>query len=116
MVTNADDAGAPLPVTTPPARRRLVRRRPLDYNRPLQVLSVLLIYVIVVHYTIKFVAFFLPEKSLSREELLDAQGSMGVLGLPLEAPLKTRTGGSRAFPTNTSPFLPTHVPSSRYTT
>jgi 23S rRNA-/tRNA-specific pseudouridylate synthase len=71
----ADEEDAP-PVTS--TRRVVVRRRAvprLDRNRPLEVLAVLLLYVIVVHYSLKFVSFLLPDSLPSREESLSLRGS-----------------------------------------
>ena len=52
----------------------IVRRRPpkMDRNQHLLVLSVLCVYVIVVHYALKFASFLIPENSPSKEELLSS--------------------------------------------
>ena len=49
-------------------RRR--RSRPFDQNRTLQILTILLIYIIIVHYALKYATFLIPHDSRSREERL----------------------------------------------
>ena len=78
--TDADADAPPRPVARPPARRRLVRRRPPDHGRPLHVLSLLALYVFVIHYSLRLLAFYLPDEAPSREEMLAARGSTGVSG------------------------------------
>lgn len=101
MAAPAADGDAPPPETSPPPRTRpptLVRRprRSPDRNRPYEVLSVLLLYVLLVHYAVKFVAFLLPpgEDAPSREEMLGIRGAKGVLALNRATMLPMRAGRS----------------------
>ena len=63
-----------MPINAPPPCG-IVRRRPrpkMDRNQHLLVLSVLCVYVIAVHYALKFTSFLIPENSPSKEELLSS--------------------------------------------
>ncbi|KAL7428254.1 hypothetical protein ACHAXH_001349 [Discostella pseudostelligera] len=73
--TNASSP-PPLPLSTPSHAAALRRRhnlrwsRPSDRDRTLQILTILLIYVIVVHYALKFATFLIPDDTISRDEML----------------------------------------------
>ncbi|KAL3758216.1 hypothetical protein ACHAWU_004854 [Discostella pseudostelligera] len=84
--TNASSP-PPLPLSTPSHAAALRRRhnlrwsRPSDRDRTLQILSLLLIYVIVVHYALKFATFLIPDDTISRDEmLLLREGNQRVVG------------------------------------
>eukprot|EP00571_Detonula_confervacea_P012422 CAMPEP_0172304744 /NCGR_PEP_ID=MMETSP1058-20130122/6132_1 /TAXON_ID=83371 /ORGANISM="Detonula confervacea, Strain CCMP 353" /LENGTH=538 /DNA_ID=CAMNT_0013016109 /DNA_START=136 /DNA_END=1752 /DNA_ORIENTATION=- len=73
------------PVATAPPRRVVRRRQRSDHNRSYEILSVLLLYIIAVHYALKFASFFLPEDTPSREAMLGVRGASGVLGFSFKA-------------------------------
>jgi 23S rRNA-/tRNA-specific pseudouridylate synthase len=82
VIADAPPADAHPPTQPPPPRRAVVRRsrgrvvRRLDRNRPLEILAVLLLYVVVVNYTLKFASFLVPDDAPpSREESLSLRGS-----------------------------------------
>ena len=59
------DIATVMPTNAPPPCG-IVRRRPrpkTDRNQHLLVLSVLCVYVIVVHYALKFTSFLIPDNS-----------------------------------------------------
>jgi hypothetical protein len=82
VIADAPPADAHPPTQPPPPRRAVVRRsrgrvvRRLDRNRPLEILAILLLYVVVVNYTLKFASFLLPDDAPpSREESPSLRGS-----------------------------------------
>ena len=83
--TNAASSADAPPRQVPVHRRRI--RRP-DQNRPLEILSILVLYILAVHFALKFASFFLPEdehNNISREEMLGLRGANGVLGFSMRA-------------------------------
>ena len=67
--------------------RRIVRRggtRP-DQNRTLEVAFGLVLYIIFVHFALKFASFLLPDDDIpTREEMLRVRGAGGVMGFSLD--------------------------------
>ena len=68
--------------------RRIVRRRGTrpDQNRTLEVASGLVLYIIVVHFALKFASFLIPEDDEipTREDVLRVRGAGGVMGFSLD--------------------------------
>ena len=61
-------------------RRRLALLRHMDRNRPLQILALLLIYLLAIHYIFKFAAFHFPSSSYNNDLETFAGSSQGVRG------------------------------------
>ena len=84
--------------------RRIVRRRRLpDQNRPFEILSILILYIVVVHFALKFASFLLPDSDEvpTREEMLALRGArsgvalgFSVRSLPAAASRRSRPSHS----------------------
>ena len=75
--------------TTPPSdqhvlsalrRRRRLTLRYIDHNRPLQILALLLIYLLAIHYIFKFGAFHLPHSASKIVVKDDGELLLGIRG------------------------------------
>ena len=68
--------------------RRIVRRRGTrpDQNRTLEVAFGLVLYIIFVHFALKFASFLIPEDDEipTREDVLRVRGAGGVMGFSLD--------------------------------
>eukprot|EP00984_Skeletonema_dohrnii_P001171 scaffold363_cov139-Skeletonema_dohrnii-CCMP3373.AAC.1 len=61
-------------------RRRRLNLRYIDRNRPLQILAILLLYLLAIHYILKFASFHLPSASDNNGLKDDGDLSRGIRG------------------------------------